>query len=67
VRFMTSKSANNLLLRIDMPDGTHIVKDLVINRWHDNVNSLFTEDLTLNPAPIRMSLSLSNSKSYLSF
>ena len=56
VRFMTDKGANNLLLRIDMPDGTHIAKDLVINRWHDNVNSLFTEELTLNPSKDTMDI-----------
>ena len=33
VRFMTDKGANNLLLRIDMPDGSHIAKELVINRY----------------------------------
>ena len=39
--FMTDSGANNIFLRIDMSDGTYITKNLVINRWHDNVNSLF--------------------------
>ncbi len=56
VRFVTDKGANNLLLRINMPEGTHITKDLVINRWHDNVNSLFTEELTLDPSKDTMDI-----------
>ena len=46
---MTDRGANNIFLRIDMPDGTFITKNLVINRWHDNVNSLFNEAGRLNP------------------
>ncbi len=46
---MTDSGANNIFLRIDMPDGSFITKDLVINRWHDNVNSLFREGSRLNP------------------
>jgi len=49
VSYMTDKGANNIYLRIDMPDGSHIRKSLVINRWHDNVNSLFLEKHNLNP------------------
>jgi hypothetical protein len=45
---MTDSGANNIFLRIDMPDGTFITKNLVINRWHDNVNSLFQEEHRLN-------------------
>ena len=41
ITYMTDSGANNLFLRIDLNDGTYIVKNLVINRWHDNVNSLF--------------------------
>jgi hypothetical protein len=46
---MTDRGANNIFLRVDMPDGTYMTKNLVINRWHDNVNSLFGEETTLNP------------------
>jgi len=49
ISYMTDRGANNIFLRIDMPDGTHISKNLVINRWHDNVNSLFNEESRLNP------------------
>ncbi len=43
------RGANNIFLYIDMPDGTFITKNLVINRWHDNVNALFGEKSRLNP------------------
>ncbi|RLA71418.1 MAG: peptidylprolyl isomerase [Epsilonproteobacteria bacterium] len=35
-------------LRIIMPDGESYITTLVVNRWHDNVNSLFSEDDTLD-------------------
>jgi len=38
---MTDSGANNIFIRIDLSDGTHIVKNLIINRWRDNVSSLF--------------------------
>jgi len=41
ITYMTDSGANNLFLRIELNDGTYIVKNLVINRWHNNVNSLF--------------------------
>jgi len=48
ISHMTDRGANNIFLRIDMPDGTFITKNLVINRWHDNVNALFNEESRLN-------------------
>lgn len=49
VRYVTSKKANNIFVRLRMPDGTFRVKYLVINRWHDNVNSMFFEEYKLDP------------------
>jgi hypothetical protein len=49
ISYMTDTGANNIYLRVKMEDGSYIRKSLVINRWHDNVNSLFTEKFTLNP------------------
>ena len=49
ISYMTDRGANNIYLRIDMPDGTYVRKTLVINRWHDNVNSMFREESRLNP------------------
>lgn len=45
---MTDKGANNLFLRIDLKDGSHIVKNLIINRWHNNVNSIFNGEEVLD-------------------
>jgi len=45
---MTDSGANDIFLRIDMDDGTQIVKTLVINRWHNNVNSLFNGNEVLD-------------------
>ena len=45
---ITAKSINNIFLRIDFADGSHIVKNLVVNRWHNNVNSLFNGDGNLD-------------------
>jgi len=39
---------NTTLMRIIMPDGSSKVFTLVVNRWHDNVNSLFRESEYLN-------------------
>ena len=33
-----------MFFRLTMEDGSYQTKNLVINRWHDNVNSLFAED-----------------------
>lgn len=46
---MTESGANNIFLRVDLDDGTHIVKNLVINRWHNNVNSIFNGENVLDP------------------
>ena len=45
---MTDKGANNIFIRIDLEDGSHLVKNLVINRWHNNVNSIFNGDEVLD-------------------
>jgi hypothetical protein len=46
---MTDSGANDIFLRVDMDDGSYIVKNLIINRWHNNVNSLFNGDEVLDP------------------
>ncbi len=45
---ITEKSVNNIFLRIDFADGSHMVKNLIVNRWHNNVNSLFNGDDNLD-------------------
>ncbi len=39
---------NNILIRVKMPKEDDFVISMVINRWHDNVNSQFSEESTLN-------------------
>jgi hypothetical protein len=49
IQYMNDFDINNALLRVDLPSGKSVVKSIVINRWHDNVNSLFLEKYRLNP------------------
>ena len=49
IKHVTEGDVNNMLLRIIMPDGESEVFTIVVNRWHDNVNSLFGEQDRLNP------------------
>jgi len=49
ISYMTDQDINNMFLKLEFSDGTYVVKNLVVNRWHDNVNSLFPNDDALNP------------------
>jgi hypothetical protein len=50
IRHVVDHGANLLHLRLILPDGGSRVFSLVINRWHDNVNSLFSEQKRLDSA-----------------
>jgi hypothetical protein len=50
LKYATDNGINLIHLRIDLPNGKKEVNTLVINRWHDNVNSLFGEEKKLNSA-----------------
>jgi hypothetical protein len=41
ISYVTDNNVNIAMLRIIMPDGKDIVGSIVVNRWHDNVNSMF--------------------------
>jgi hypothetical protein len=41
ISYVTDNEVNVILLHVIMQDKTDVVGSLVINRWHDNVNSLF--------------------------
>ncbi len=43
-------NANIAYLRIRMKSGADIAATIVVNRWHDNVEFLFSEDGRLDPA-----------------
>ncbi len=49
IRFVTDHDVNTLSVRIILKNKKSKVFTLVINRWHDNVNSIFREESTLNP------------------
>jgi len=48
IKHANSSNVNTMMIRVIMPDGKNIVATLVVNRWHDNVNSLFSEEKRLN-------------------
>jgi len=48
VKHITDYGANLLHLRVIFADGKSRVSTLVVNRWHDNVNSLFGEESRLD-------------------
>ncbi len=48
IKHITDHGANLLHLRIILPDDENHVDTLVVNRWHDNVNSIFGEESRLN-------------------
>jgi len=48
LRQISDYDINLLHLRVDMPNGKSRVSTMVINRWHDNVNSLFGEEKRLD-------------------
>lgn len=48
VKHLTSNNINTIMLRIKIPNKEDNVGTIVINRWHDNVDSMFSEEGTLN-------------------
>ncbi|NPA65701.1 MAG: peptidylprolyl isomerase, partial [Epsilonproteobacteria bacterium] len=49
IQYMNDFGTNNALMRIKLHDGSYIVRSIVVNRWHNNVNSLFLEKYQLDP------------------
>ncbi len=41
IKHVTDNGVNVMHIRIKMEDGSDIVGSIVVNRWHDNVNSMF--------------------------
>ncbi len=50
IREVTSSEANLIYVRIRNHQGTDRLFTIVINRWHDNVHSMFDESSRLDPA-----------------
>jgi hypothetical protein len=49
IKHVTSNDVNTMFVRVVKPNGKNIVFTIVVNRWHDNVSSLFGEENRLNP------------------
>lgn len=49
IQHVTSTEANVLFVRVRGQEGSFRFFSIVINRWHDNVNSLFGEKKRLDP------------------
>ena len=49
IKHVTAHGLNLIHIRVLFNDGSDVLGTLVVNRWHDNVNSLFGEDNRLNP------------------
>ncbi len=56
VRHVVDKEVNVLLTRVRMKSGEDLFGTFVINRWHDNVNSLFGETNRLDPSKDSMDI-----------
>ncbi|MCP3850482.1 MAG: peptidylprolyl isomerase [Gammaproteobacteria bacterium] len=48
LNFMSDQELNLAFIRIKLPDNQYHVIYSVVNRWHDNVNSLFKEEKRLD-------------------
>ena len=50
MKLIDGANSNLALIRVMKSDGSDAVFSIVINRWHDNVNSLFGEEDRLDPS-----------------
>jgi len=48
LKHMTQNDVNTMFVKIILPNNKNLVITIVVNRWHDNVNSLFGESNRLN-------------------
>ena len=48
LKHITDSNVNTMTIRVILPDKTSKIFTLVINRWHNNVNSMLSEEDTLN-------------------
>jgi len=64
IKHIVDFGANTLYIRLDMNDGRQIMGTMIINRWHDNVNSFLSVDTTLDSAKDSIDFSLGPIGSY---
>lgn len=63
IKHVVDDGINTILMRIRLEDGSSLVRTLVINRWHDNVNSLFNGE-QVDPAKDTMDILVGSIGSY---
>ena len=64
IRHITDTDVNVIFVRIRNYQGADRFFSIVVNRWHDNVNSLFGEKDQLNPAKDTMDFIAGNVGAY---
>ncbi len=48
IKHITDEALNTVMVKVIMPDKTSFIATIVVNRWHNNVNSMFNEKSTLD-------------------
>ena len=64
VKYITDNGVNNAFIRVELEDETFTPIYAVVNRWHDNVNSLFAEEDRLDSSKDTIDFLPFNSGSY---
>ncbi len=64
IKHVTDQGLNVIHIRVILNDGKELLGTLVINRWHDNVNSLFGEKDRLNSGKDTLDVLKGNIGSY---
>ena len=49
IKHIQDHQLNNILVKIKLPNNQSLVYSIIVNKWHDNVNSIFGEKKRLNP------------------
>lgn len=49
IKHIQDYQLNNILVKIELKNKQSVVYSIIVNKWHDNVNSLFREESRLNP------------------
>ncbi len=67
MKLINGANSNLALIRVIKEDGSNVVLSIIINRWHNNVNSLFGEEDRLDPKKDTADFMLGSVGSYPNF
>jgi hypothetical protein len=67
IRRITTSEANLAFVRVRNFEGADLLASIVVNRWHDNVNSMFGEQKRLDPSKDTIEVHLRPIGSYPNF